>query len=250
RGLALVGSVEVLHVVDEDLDPGLHGLRGVLVALDVAHDGRDVRAPADRPDLVALRDRARDDPGEVAGLGLVEDESLVVRGDVALALLVAGVLRDADELVDAEELDARVGLRRGERVGPDEEADRHDNVVLLIDEALDVLLVVRDVLGDNVLGRAADGARTILNAFPRELVERLVLELADVGDHPNLQPAATPQPTAAATCDHEPKGETEREETLHVSCPTSPHLRRVHLETSEAHDAADSRSAQNAPQNV
>src|SRR5207247_1565038 len=155
RGLSLVRSVEVLDIVDGDGDPCLRELHRVLVALDVIHDRWNVRPSANRTDLVRLGDIRGDDAREVPGLRLVEDEPLIVRRH-----------RVGDELVDPEELDGGIRLRRRERVGPDEETDRHDDVVLLVDKALDVLLVVRDVLGDDVLGGAADRRGAGLNAFP------------------------------------------------------------------------------------
>src|SRR5213593_1588966 len=190
RGLPLVGCVEVLGVVHHDLHVRLHRLGAVLVALDVVDDRRHVRTSSDRADLAALGDRPADDAGEIARLGLVEKEALVVRR--------SGV---RDELINAEELDARVRLRSGERVRTYEETDGHDHVVLLVHEALDVLLVVGDVLGDDVLCLTADGAGAVLYALPRELVERFVLELPDVRDHADLEAATATAGCGTAACD-------------------------------------------------
>ena len=108
--------------------------------------------PPTAPIVPRLADAGGDDAGQVAGLGLGEDDALVVREErrritgagerrVRLALLV-----DADALVDADERDVRVGLRGDRRVGPDQEADRDDDVEVLVDERLDVRAVVGDVL--------------------------------------------------------------------------------------------------------
>src|SRR3989454_8116778 len=208
-GLALVRRVEVLDVVHRHLDVGLFLLRGVLVALDVVHYRRDVGPAADHSDLVRLGDVRGDDAREIAGLRLDEDETLVVLG--------RGI---GDELVHAEEVDGRVGLRLLQRVGADEEPNRHDEVVLLIDELLDVRGIVGRVLGDDHLRCwCADRLGAILRALPRVFVERLVLELTDVGDDADLRTAAGPGYHAAGRRDEHHESEDHRRAFGHNSPP-------------------------------
>ena len=193
----LVGSLKPLagsgsDLLVQDLDVRLDRLRAVLVAAPVVDDGRDVGA-ADGADRVRLGEARGDDAGEVAGLCLGEDDALVVgeqRGRITRAGecgIRNAPLVDADPLVDANELDVRVLASRNRRVGADQEADGHDDVEVLVDERLDVCAVVGDVLGDDdvvlATGRLGGGHRALV----RGLVERLVLELPDVGDDTDLE---------------------------------------------------------------
>ena len=187
RVVEALGRIRVGLLV-EDLDVRLDRLGAVLVAAPVVDDGRDVRA-ADRADRAGLGQAGGDDAGEIARLGLGEDDALVVReqrGRVALA----GEGRRPDAPFSSTQtpwstpMNVMFGLALAAFAVsvPDQEADRHDDVVALVDEALDV----RGVVGDCfvtitscwppiVVGRG-------LGAFVGRLVERLVLELTDVGD--------------------------------------------------------------------
>ena len=126
---------------------GLTDLAPVLVADDVVRHRRDGRGAADGGDVAGLADRGGHDARQIAGLLLLPLEALVVRrqlGHVAAAVREGRVDRaggvEARRLVDADELDRRVGLGGLVRVGGRREADRHDDVELLVDEGLDVLL--------------------------------------------------------------------------------------------------------------
>ena len=103
---------------------------------------------------------------------------------VGVALLV-----DADRgLVHAHEVDVRVGLGRRHGVGRQVEADRHDDVVLLVDERLDVRLVLGRVLRDGRLrGGRADLGGAVHGALEAVLVVALVVQRADVGDDADLE---------------------------------------------------------------
>ena len=77
RVVEALGRIRVGLLV-EDLDVRLDRLGAVLVAAPVVDDGRDVRA-TDGADRAGLGQAGRDDAGEVARLGLGEDDALVVR---------------------------------------------------------------------------------------------------------------------------------------------------------------------------
>ena len=161
---------------DHDLDVRVHRQRTLGVALDVVDDGRDDRGAADGADVTGLADRGRHDAGEVAGLLLAP-----VDADVVLEAL-------GHALVDADELDVGVGLCRVRGVLTSGEADRHDDVVLLVDEGLDVGGDVRGRLADGELRLGgADGLSPGLRAFPGVLVEVAVVDRADVRDEADLQ---------------------------------------------------------------
>ena len=86
------------------------------------------------------------------------------------------------ELVDADERDVGVvGGRRGGRLA-EGEADGDDHVGAAVDELADVVGVVGGRGRLDEVGAAADLLGRRLGAFPRRLVERLVVHLADVGD--------------------------------------------------------------------
>ena len=97
----MFGIVERLVVGRQHADVGVHRLGTGLVRVHEPHHRRDVLAPADDTDHVALAQRRRQRAGEVAALVLAEQRADVVVGILGL------------ELVDADELDLGVGLRRG-----------------------------------------------------------------------------------------------------------------------------------------
>src|SRR3990170_930480 len=143
KGLARRRVVEghrkvVADVLQVDRDVRIDALRAILVPTHVVHDRRDGAGTADRGDLARLADAGRHDAGQVARLGLVEDEALVVVDRIV------GL-----ELVHADEVDVRVLRRRGEGRLTQCEADRHDDVEVLVNEGLDVAGVFARLSGDH-----------------------------------------------------------------------------------------------------
>src|SRR4029079_14590928 len=98
RRAAALGWVGERRRVDEvDLDVRLHRLRTVDVALDEALDRRDDDEAADDTDVIALRERRREDAGHVARLVLGEEQRLAVLRRPRLVVPLAGDTVDGDE---------------------------------------------------------------------------------------------------------------------------------------------------------
>jgi hypothetical protein len=122
------------------------------------------------PIVPALGHRGGDVAGEEAGLLGGEDELTQV-----VVVVVVGVVDDGEVLVG-------VGLRRGLGGLAEQEADRDDQVAVLVDELLDVGLEVglrgglehRDLDAELLLGA--------LHAGPGGLVEGAVVDATLVGD--------------------------------------------------------------------
>ena len=183
------------HVGGLHDDVRLDRLGAELIALDVA-DARGAQGGAtDGADDVGLAGVGRDDPGQVAGLVLGEVERGVVRQE-RLRVTLAGERRvwvalrvDADRrLVHAHEVDRRIRLRGRDGVARDVEADRDDQVELLVHELLDVRLVLGGVLRDDRgRGGRVKRGRGVNGALVAVLVEALVVQGADVGDDADLE---------------------------------------------------------------
>ena len=181
--LALRLVDEVLRVRVQGRDPRIRLLRARLVARDVAVDGRDL-LPADGADhLLRARLVLRDQPGqvadEVAGLLLLEEQAADV-----LRLRLHVRLRRVDDR------EVRVGVARGHLLERrrHQEADRDHEVVVLLRERGQVGDVVRVRLRDDDAARDAQLALGAQQALVGEEVERAVVEAADVGDEPDLEP--------------------------------------------------------------
>ena len=178
-GRAPVGIVERVvagRVVDADgLDGRVGVLGAVLPALGVGHDRRNGVGADDGADRIGLREQACERACHEAGLVLVEHEAGEVVNGRAL------------ELVHADELQRRIGLGRLDGVVTEGEADRDDHLVAVVDELLDVGGVVGLGVALDVLGLHANGRGTLLGALPCRLVERLVVDLAEVGDETDAQ---------------------------------------------------------------
>ena len=155
-----------------DGDLGVGGLGARLEALRVLLHRRDLETEH-LAELVGLGHQAGEVAGAVARLVLGEDQT----GDVLL-----GDRRRVVALVDADEAGGRVGLGGGGGRVRHQEADRDDRVVLLVGELLDVRRVVLGVLGLDVLVEGVRVLRGGLRALVGGLVERLVVDLAGVGD--------------------------------------------------------------------
>src|SRR5215210_931027 len=178
--LAEVLLDEVLGVAVEGLDVGVGLLGAGLVAGDVAVHGRDLLAADGGDDLVAalvLGVERGQRAGEVARLVLLEQQAV----DVGRLALHRGL-----RVVDDREV--RVGELLGDglhRLGH-QEADADHHVVLLLGERREVRDVVRVGLRRQRAALDAELGLGPLEALVRELVERAVVETADVGDEPDL----------------------------------------------------------------
>src|SRR5215207_1773710 len=178
--LAEVLLDEVLRVAVEGLDVRVGLLGAGLEAGDVAVHRRDLLAADRRDDLVAalVLDVERGErAGEVAGLVLLEQQAV----DVLRLALHRGL-----RVVDDREV--RVGELLGDglhRLGH-EEADADHDVVLLLGQRGQVRHVVR--VGLRRQGAPLDPELGLgpLEALVGELVERAVVQSADVGDESDL----------------------------------------------------------------
>ncbi len=193
------------HVGHRDDRVGVDGLGAVGVALDVVDHGRDDGRAADGGDVAGLADGRGHDAGQVAGLLLAPVDALHVRqehGRIAGAgegVVRGAVLVDAGRLVHADELDVGVGQGGIDGVRAGREADRHDDVVVLVDEGLDVGADVGRLRADGVLRLgSADGLGASHGAFPRVLVEVAVVDGADVR-HERRSSDRTPSCAATAS---------------------------------------------------
>src|SRR5215208_335403 len=227
--LAEVLLDEVLRVAVEGLDVRVGLLGAGLEAGDVAVDRRDLLA-ADRGDDLVAALVLDVEPGqradEVAGLVLLEQEAVDVRG-----LALHRGLR----VVDDREL--RVGELLGDgldRLGH-QEADADHEVVLLLGERGQVRHVVRVLRRGQCAAVDAELCLGPLEALVGELVERAVVEAADVGDETDLDllalgcglgaavPTARRLVVRAAAHGHE-AAETEREDHQQMYCATRWHF--------------------------
>ena len=181
RDLLALGLVdEVLRVGGERLD-ALGGLtRGGLVAGDVRVDRRDLLAADRRQHLVSalLLDHQRGEVArQVAGLVLLEQQA----ADVGRLALESG-LREVDD----REVRVRELLRHGvDRFGHQEAHADHE-VVLLLREPGEVRHIVGVRLRRQRLALDAELGLGLLEALVGELVERAVVEAADVGHDADL----------------------------------------------------------------
>ena len=167
-------------------------LGAVLVAGDEAHDRRDFHA-GDRADDTGFAHAGRQDARQVADLILLEHQA----GDVGQPAVGVAVLHGvrADGVVfgrevgvvNDRELDVRILLGLDRRRIAHQEADGDDHVVAFSGKGINVLLVVRRLLGLDVLGLDAQVGHRLLHAGPRRLVERLVVHTTDIGHQTDLQ---------------------------------------------------------------
>ena len=130
---------------------------------------------------VRLRQQASQRAGQEAGLILREDQPGQVRHGLGL------------ELVDTDERDVGVLGRRCGGGLTEGEPDGDDDGGAALDELTDVVGVVRRRRRLDEVGGPAELLGGLLGPLPRRLVERLVVDLADVGDQ------ADDDVTAAAT---------------------------------------------------
>ena len=181
-GLEATGEAAVLAVPADDLDV-LAVLLVVVVdaLLEAVHEDRDGRVGltavgADRTGLAVVGGGVA---GEERGLRGVVEEGLDVRL-VGLAVERLAVVAAVGRVVDEDEL--QVGVRRRGLLGRcgECEADRHDRVATLGDQAVDVRRVVVLAVGLDGLEVGAELVSGLLHALVAELVERLVVEAARV----------------------------------------------------------------------
>ena len=180
-GRALGGVVEGLVVDLQHVDVGVDGLGAGLVAVHQLDDRRDVLAATDHADDAALAERGGHDAGHVAALVLVEEHADVVVRELGL------------ELVDADEV--RLGVRLGgrQRVGGEQEARGDHHVGVVLEGRVDVLGVVGLGRGLDVVGLEAEAVGRGLHALVGVLVERAVVDLADVGDQADGEAVRAPR---------------------------------------------------------
>src|SRR5690349_14241706 len=227
--LAEVLLDEVLGVAVEGLDARVGLLRAGLVAGDVAVHRRDLLAADRGDDLVAalvLGVERGERADEVTGLVLLEQQAV----DVLRLRLHRGL-----RVVDDRELGVRELVGDGlHRLGH-QEADADHEVVLLLRQRREVRHVVRVL-------RRRDGATLDaqlllgpLEALVGELVERAVVEAADVGDETDLDLLGLRRGLGAAgstargvvvstTADGDEAAETEREDHQQMYCATHWHF--------------------------
>src|SRR4051794_4281772 len=188
--LALVLRGEALRVAVERLDGRIGLLRARLEARDVVVDRRDLlAADARQRATVVLGVQRGQVADEVTGLLLLERQA----DDVLRLALHPGRVE-----VDDRELGARELLRRRRHGVGHEEAVADDEVVLLLRQRRQVRDVVRVLLRHEhatVDAELLDGA---LEALVRQLVERAVVEAADVGDETDLDLLALRRARGAA----------------------------------------------------
>ncbi len=94
-----------------------------------------------------------------------------------------------EELVDPDEVDIGIISSRRRRVGGDEESDRDDHIRITRQRSGDVGFVVGFGYGlDEARVVDAEAFHRTHQALKRELVERAVIDLADVGDQVRGEP--------------------------------------------------------------
>src|SRR4051812_5753437 len=176
--LALVLRREALRVAVKRRDAGVGLLRARLEARDVVVDRRDLlAADARKRAAVVLGVQRGQVADEVAGLLLLERQPDDV---LRLALQQGGGLVDDRELHRRELLgDRRDGVGHQEAVADDQ-------VVLLLGERRKVRDVVGVLLGDQHAALDPQLLDRALEALVRELVERAVVDAADVGHEADL----------------------------------------------------------------
>ena len=206
-GGAAGGVTKVVGVVLQNGGVGADGQNtGDEAHAELVH-GREHHA-LNIADGLALGDGAGDQADEVGGLLLGEHQA----GDVRQ--IGAGVVVDDGELLIG------VGLGGGAGGVGEHVADRDDQVVLLIDEGVDVGLVVSVGLGLEVVDfETAVFLGESLQAFPGGLVEGLVVDAADVGDHTDLDLGAgsgSSRLAAGAEGEDHAQREDECENLFHV----------------------------------
>ena len=184
----------------DDLDV-LALLLGVVLhaLLEAVHEDRDGRerlaaVGADDAGLGVVRRRVA---GQERRLRGVVEERLDVRL-VRLAVEGLAVVAAVGRVVDEDVLE--VGVRLGRLLGGrgQREADGDDGVAALGDQALEVRGVVVLAVGLDVLELDAELVGGLLDALVAELVERLVVEAAGVGDDAGQEVAAAVLSLAAA----------------------------------------------------
>jgi hypothetical protein len=142
------------------------------------------------PSRRLLLHQSREVADEVPGLLLLEDEAAHV-----LRLVLQGDVREVDD----REVHVRVFLPNGVDCVRHQEADADHQVVVLLGQRRQV----RDVVGVRVrLEHLAGDAELILRALEPdvgEVVERLVVQAADVRDQPDLDRRASPAAARRST---------------------------------------------------
>ena len=190
-GLEAAGEGAVLAVPADDLDV-LALLLGVVLGalLEAVHEDRDGR---ERQAAVGADDTGLGVVGgQVAGqerrLSGVVEQRLDV-GLVGLAVEGRAVVAAVSGVVDEDVLDVGVGGGRLLGRGGEREADGHDGVAALGDEALEVRAVVVLAVGLDAVELDAELVGGLLGALEAQLVERLVVEATRVGDDARLEVA-------------------------------------------------------------
>ena len=180
--LALRLVLEVLRVLVDHLDVRIRVVGALLEAGDPVVHRWDGYA-ADGRDGAALRHHRRDDARKVTGLLRRELKPDDVRKSTRRLILSSAVRLLAVELIDAGEVGVgRLGchLDHGRL---DEEADRNDEVVPVVDRSGQVRQVVIARVGDVHAAGDSELALGLLEAGEGELVEAAVVDSARVGDH-------------------------------------------------------------------
>ena len=179
--LALRLVDEVLRVAVQRLDARVGRLGARLVARDVVVDRRDLLAAdaRDRLGVVVLGLQAGEVAGEVARLLLLEEQALDVR---RLALQGGGREVDDREVRRWGTCLATVAVASAIR-----KPDRDDQVVLLLGERRQVRDVVGVRLRESARGPAMPSSFSAsLEALVGQVVERAVVQAADVGHEADL----------------------------------------------------------------
>ena len=175
-------DIAVVH--DEDLDLGVDVQRAGAIAFAEFPNGRDHIGAKHAADLAALGHLRGQRADQEASLILREDESHQVGNIVGgVCIIYPGKLI----LIYADELDVGVQRSRGRRGLAKVEAHCHDHIVTGIREGGDILGIILRVAGLDVLDVRAQIGLRLLHAFPRRLVEGLVVNLADIGYQANAE---------------------------------------------------------------